>query len=242
MTDAARNRSLTRIASGQLICRTCLREIRPPRKYLATESALWYLRKRGFNVPDDLSREESNRLLLLNAARLLDGHDLPDDTPLAELERIEADDREQREASRPPVRHFYTKVVGVTFQNDDGSDRQAIIARCSPFETLVAEHEDNPHDPNAMRVCTQGGDQIGHLSREVAADLRRKMQRDFNCAVIATQITGGTARRPTLGVNVLVLVAKPGVSQDEIQEYFDSIAPQVLADCRAERSDDEDFP
>ena len=71
-------RSLVAIDSGQLLCHTCLREIRPSRRSLATESALSCLRGYGLNVPDDLSREESNRLLMLYAARF-DGHVLPDD-------------------------------------------------------------------------------------------------------------------------------------------------------------------
>ncbi len=63
------------------------------------------------------------------------------------------------------VRHFHTKIVGVTHKNADGSNRQKIIRKCGVFETLVFDHEeDNPHDANAVRVCRQNGQQLGYLN------------------------------------------------------------------------------
>jgi hypothetical protein len=48
------------------------------------------------------------------------------------------------------LRDFHTKVAGVTQQNDDGTDRQAVIRRCRRGERvdLVPEPE-NPVDPEA---------------------------------------------------------------------------------------------
>ncbi|MGD0390958.1 MAG: hypothetical protein ABSC42_18590, partial [Tepidisphaeraceae bacterium] len=59
-------RALSPIDSGQLICDACLREIKPPRpKHLTSWMKIDYLRRNGFNVPEDLLREEGDRLCRL---------------------------------------------------------------------------------------------------------------------------------------------------------------------------------
>jgi hypothetical protein len=243
------------------VCLKCYRELYPA---LATENKIWNLRRLGFTVPDDLSEKEGKRLWLLYLARLT-GHNLPDDIPLAELLRMDSETSflvlaqpifaaeherhvveqiERRSQFLPPVRHFYTSVVGVTFDNDDGSSRQEILATCSSFQTLLLKHEeDNPCDPNAIGVYTEDGRQIGHLSKDVASDVWWRMQHHFTYAAIAADIRGGTEDHPTRGMNILMLVARPGVPLEQLQEYLDSIAQGVLADVRAgppENSWDED--
>jgi hypothetical protein len=233
---------LTPIDSGQLVCLNCLRAIRPPAPTkTATQDTMNYLRRMGFNPPPELPREEGHRLKMLLALRATGHPGLPDNTPLAELERIKDDDKKEAEASLPHVRHFYTKVVGVTHDNGDGSSRQSIIARCTRFQGLVLEHqENNPYDANAIKVCTREGEQIGFLSMELAKDICWKMGHGFRTAAMVAGITGGTAEHPTKGMNILVIVGRPGVSDTEAQEYVDSITPQVLADCSGKRPDDDD--
>jgi hypothetical protein len=68
--------------------------------------------------------------------------------------------------------HFFSKVVGVTHRNADGSSCQAIIKRCRLLEKLDLNHEDdNPADPNAARVCRENGEQIGYLREELAEEV-----------------------------------------------------------------------
>ncbi|MBN1556186.1 MAG: HIRAN domain-containing protein, partial [Phycisphaerae bacterium] len=130
-------------------------------------------------------------------------------------------------------------VVGVTFDNDDGSSRQDILATCESFQPLRLEHEEhNPYDANAIAVCTKDGRQIGHLSRDLAADVWWRMQHHFTYAAIAADINHRTEDRPTIGMNLLVLVARPGVSQEQMQDYLDSIKPDVVADVLAGPPDD----
>ena len=70
------------------------------------------------------------------------------------------------------MRHFFANVVGESFRNEDGSDRQAIIPRCRVGERLTLKHEpDNPHDINAIRVLRHTGEQIGYLGREFAGEV-----------------------------------------------------------------------
>jgi hypothetical protein len=64
--------------------------------------------------------------------------------------------------------HFFTKVVGVTFKNRDGTRRQTIVKECQVREEVVFVHEDdNPVDPNAIMVCRTNGQQLGYLNRIV---------------------------------------------------------------------------
>jgi hypothetical protein len=57
------------------------------------------------------------------------------------------------------VRHFFSGVAGESHRNSDGSDRQAIIPKCTVGELLVLEHEpDNPADINCQpRDESDGG-------------------------------------------------------------------------------------
>ena len=56
-------RILTKLKSGQKICRTCYREIHPTRpKHMATYAQIDRFRERGFDVGDDLTKEDVKRL------------------------------------------------------------------------------------------------------------------------------------------------------------------------------------
>jgi hypothetical protein len=66
-----------------------------------------------------------------------------------------------------PGSRICTRVAGVTF---DG--RQSVIARLSIGENILLRREPtNPYDPNAIRVESQNGQQIGYLNRHLAATL-----------------------------------------------------------------------
>jgi hypothetical protein len=66
-------------------------------------------------------------------------------------------------------RSFRTKVVGVTFPNNDGTHRQKIISKCKVGEK-VQLHRDhgNSHDQYAIAVLRETGEQIGFIAKEVA--------------------------------------------------------------------------
>jgi hypothetical protein len=99
----------------------------------------------------------------------------------------------------------WTKVVGVTQKNDDGSHRQAIIARCKKRERLVIEHEpSNKYSPtrSAMRVLRENGDQLGYLSEDLAVDVRKKLKAGKMVWAVVERKTGGTDAKPVRGVNI----------------------------------------
>jgi hypothetical protein len=98
---------------------------------------------------------------------------------------------------------FYSKVSGVTYPNDDGSDRQKIIKKnCKPGMPLILQYEpDNKYDKNAIAIFIEVKAkrfQIGYVSSAAARDLRIERY-----TVTIKEITGGTRDQKTLGVNIL---------------------------------------
>ncbi len=119
-------------------------------------------------------------------------------------------------ARRKKTRSFYTKVVGVTFSNDDGSDRQDIIRRrCDPGDELMMSSEpDNPHSDHAVAIyLTKKGwfggvkaYQLGYLSddRGAAQDVFDHIEGGGGGEAQISESTGGTRAKPTLGVNIRI--------------------------------------
>ena len=85
-----------------------------------------------------------------------------------------------------------SKVVGVSKPNADGSDRQAIIKREVLEDDLLqlAVDTDNPYDPNAVKVLSKFGNQIGYLSREIAAKVKPAILNEAEIKVKASWVSG----------------------------------------------------
>jgi restriction system protein len=104
-------------------------------------------------------------------------------------------------------RSFFTKVAGVTFNNDDGSRRQTIIARCSVGEQLVLVRDpSNRFDAGAVKVMRSNGEQLGFLPEHItrgghSSGMAWCMDRGdtFRCAI--SSLTGG-GPGAILGVNI----------------------------------------
>ncbi|MGE0178956.1 MAG: HIRAN domain-containing protein [Sphingomonas sp.] len=98
---------------------------------------------------------------------------------------------------------FLIGVVGESFRNGDGSDRQAELRRCRAGEAALLEREpDNPHDGNCIRVISARGIQIGNVGREVAVRLAAEM--DDGIAFAAAIESIGTGAAGLLGAVVRV--------------------------------------
>lgn len=85
-----------------------------------------------------------------------------------------------------------TKVAGVTFNNDDGENRQEILRKIKSGDktiTLVRDKE-NPHDKNAVRVNSKYG-MIGFLDKETAKLVSYLLDYGNIVNATITQITGG---------------------------------------------------
>ena len=115
-----------------------------------------------------------------------------------------------------------TKVVGVTFRNEDGSHRQDCISGLFSGDRLaLVPNPDNRHDPKAVKVWC-GREQIGHLSRSAAVEVTDHLDEGGTAFAQVLEVTGGTAEKPTLGVNIRVFLEETprhshshrGVSRD----------------------------
>jgi len=202
-----RRRLVTRIESGQWVCRFCMREFRPPRaKNLATLEQIAQLRAVGLDVSDNLTKREYQKLL-----RPADDHALED-----KYEAIfDSPDK---------VRHLFTKAAGVVHCNQDGSSRQAIIERCCRLESLTLHREpDNPHDPNAVAVLRANGEQIGYLYRELAKVISHRLELGYRYVALVTDLLRDGGYEPIVRVSVLLIIADPDVSDEQVQEYVDSL-------------------
>lgn len=114
------------------------------------------------------------------------------------------------------VETIRTKVVGVTFENEDGENRQDILSGMSGDEEIEIEKYTYNGEPAAYVKC---GDKIlGSLSAELAKDLHRKHPRARYTAEIL-EITGGGTQ--TIGCNIeldIIQEEKPSNGQRETGE------------------------
>lgn len=109
---------------------------------------------------------------------------------------------------------FYTKLVGVTKENDCGDDIQDILERISDTGSegmlLELEHEpDNLHDENAIKAFFND-EHIGYINRALAAELVEYVDNDQVEAKLA-EITGGDEK--SYGCNIHIKI----YDKDEVQ-------------------------
>lgn len=90
----------------------------------------------------------------------------------------------------PLLEEIRTKVVGVSFPNDDGSSRQAILSNCRRGDYITLESY-RFHGQRAYAVFTEHG-QIGNLSANLAKRLEREYSDDFIASGTISSITGGS--------------------------------------------------
>ena len=88
------------------------------------------------------------------------------------------------------VRSFHTRVVGVTYDNDDGSSRQEILSHCLRGEPVGFYWHDFQGRPACAVISDRG--QIGYLSADLAEDLHFDYQDDrYSLVAHISDITGG---------------------------------------------------
>lgn len=100
---------------------------------------------------------------------------------------------------------YKTKIVGVTFKNDDGTSRQDIIESCTEGESLSLEHY-YYKDEDAFKVANVYGEVLGNLKKELTERLIEKYDAGTIEAsdVEILNITGED--KGTLGVNIKITI------------------------------------
>ena len=142
--------------------------------------------------------------------------------------------RQEDVARAMRLRHSFATVAGVTFPNDDGSERQAIIRRCKSGEQLNLRHDpDNEYSEFAIQVLRENGEQLGHAPEYLAERICQELESGYQVVGFLKNVTGGTQDKPTRGVNFLAVFTAADVSRDELHAYVaktfaaDGIQPPV---------------
>lgn len=107
----------------------------------------------------------------------------------------------------PPEADFHTKVVGVTFKNDDGSDRQKIISKCKVGQDIIFKPTPTREYPEAIGVFTTKGKQLGFLSADLAHDLIHNYPNNPMQVTIA-DITGGNGNNYGCNLHIHIFAKK----------------------------------
>jgi len=119
------------------------------------------------------------------------------------------------------IKHLFTKVVGVTYENDDGTSRQAILGKCGVLEGLHLQHDkNNPHDKNAVRVLRENGEQLGFLERNVAEDVVRDGERGYQYTLLITDLIEAEGNRHA---DIVLVWMGPGVSKGQASTYLKQV-------------------
>ncbi|MEM7297901.1 MAG: HIRAN domain-containing protein [Bacteroidota bacterium] len=82
--------------------------------------------------------------------------------------------------------------MGVSKDNNDGSSRQEIIKReVEEDDKLAFEVEPtNQFDPNAVKVLSKFGNQIGYLSKDMAEKVKPALDNETEIHVKASWVSG----------------------------------------------------
>lgn len=118
---------------------------------------------------------------------------------------------EEKSKAKPSVkavtqnveRDFYSKVVGVTFGNDDGTSRQEYIKKLKPGQELIFKPVPTPEYPDAIGVFTLKGKQIGHVKADLATELKERYPDNY-MNVTVSEVTGGGGK--TYGCNIHIII------------------------------------
>lgn len=104
------------------------------------------------------------------------------------------------------VRTIYTKIVGVTFNNENGENRQEIIKTLKNKQQLkIIAEPTNPYDKNCQKVMTEDNRQIGNIKRDLAYDINKGRQKGQNYKAEIIAITGGEEEK-NYGVNIMIII------------------------------------
>jgi hypothetical protein len=132
--------------------------------------------------------------------------------------------REEENARATRMRHEFAKVAGVSFPNDDGSERQEIIARCQVGEELMLQHDaHNEYSIVTTKVLRRNGEQIGHAPEYLAERIVDRSEEGYLASGVIANLTGGTFDKPTRGVNFAVFYIDRTVSSDELASYANNV-------------------
>jgi tetratricopeptide (TPR) repeat protein len=100
-------------------------------------------------------------------------------------------------------RTFNTKIVGVTYKNKDGSNRQNIISKCRLNEKILLIPEKYKGEW-VIVACRENFEQLGYLSKDLAPEISDLMVRSKSIVgAKISSLTGDNGK--TKGVNIEII-------------------------------------
>lgn len=109
------------------------------------------------------------------------------------------------------VQNYETAIVGVKFDNDDGTSRRDYLRRCVVGGALSLMREpQNKYDSNAVAVYTPPGVQVGYLGKFLAKTIAASMDAEQVHDCIIKKIL----RHADTGVTGCVVAIKIGTLDD----------------------------
>lgn len=112
-------------------------------------------------------------------------------------------------------------VSGESFTNEDGTSRQAELARCLRGEEVRLERDPrNRHDANCIKVISARGIQVGNIARKHAEWLAEMIDSGGYCEALI--LGGGPARNGLIGIRLLLSIDEdnpPSVRRFDAGDY-----------------------
>jgi hypothetical protein len=91
---------------------------------------------------------------------------------------------------------FYSKVVGVSFRNSDGTSRQDFVKKLKQFQLLELALNTAPEYPDSVAVVAKEGAMLGYLDERCGGEISRDVRhnRKVWCAVVRSVGKGDGAK------------------------------------------------
>lgn len=108
-------------------------------------------------------------------------------------------------------KHFCTHVVGATFKNEDGTDRQSLIAQCKEFQPVYLNLQpDHVKYSDAVFITADlPGPKLGYLDAYIGAQISHDvLKNDRVWGGLVRVVTKATPGKPS-GMVICVMRFKP---------------------------------
>ena len=118
---------------------------------------------------------------------------------------------------------FSLPACGESYENEDGTSRQAELALCEPGEIVDFVREpENPHDPLAVAIMSVRGVRVGYLRRDRAQWIGSKIDRGYDVRAIVERVKGVHLEGAKLGLVMRISIAAPREEGDppELPDQF----------------------
>lgn len=131
---------------------------------------------------------------------------------------------EEENARKMRIRHKFSKVAGVSYFNNNGTDRQSVLAKCKPGEQLILKHDPaNEHSECAIEVRRTTGQQLGFVPEWLAQEIRATTDSGYRVLAVLKEITESDDEDSYLGANFLVLFIQMDVTDEEVTAYANAL-------------------